>query len=136
MKGNIMMKKNFLAFFLLCLLLLVGASAVYADSSTLDTPIWDSINGPSVVFSPTEIALYWKPSTDNVGVAGYYIYRCEGAHCTLPSQPIFKVNASNASFYADGTVSKGTTYSYAVASYDKAGNISNQSTVISVTTSV
>lgn len=64
--------------------------------------------------------LSWTASTDDVGVAGYNIYR-NGAY-------LMSVSGTA----ADAGVAS-STYSYTVAAYDAAGNISAQSASVSVT---
>jgi chitodextrinase len=56
-------------------------------------------------------------------VAGYYIYR-NGT----------QVGTSSSASYTDTSLSPNTTYSYSVAAYDAAGNVSAQSSVYNVTT--
>ena len=60
--------------------------------------------------------LAWDPSTDNIGVAGYRLFR-DGNQVGTTSQTHF----------TDPNLSPATTYSYAVAAYDAAGNVSNPS---------
>src|SRR5207302_1394818 len=73
--------------------------------------------------SSSQINLSWAPSTDNVGVTGYIVRR-NGVQVGTP------VSTS----YADAGLSAATTYSYTVAASDAAGNISSDSTSVSVTT--
>jgi len=73
--------------------------------------------------SSSQIYLYWSGSTDNVGIVGYKVYR-NGSYI-----------ASVATVsYSDTGLSPQTSYSYTVAAYDAAGNISSQSGSVSVTT--
>ena len=60
---------------------------------------------------PTAIELGWTASTDNVGVAGYAVYR-NGA----------QVGTSAITVYTDTGLAPNTTYSYSIAAYDAAGN--------------
>jgi len=39
-------------------------------------------NLTAAAVSSSEIGLSWTASTDNVGVVGYKLYRCQGAGCT------------------------------------------------------
>jgi len=66
--------------------------------------------------SPTSTKVTWTASTDNVGVAGYRIYR-NGT----------QVAASGTTSYTDTGLQSGTTYSYTISAYDAAGNNSAQS---------
>ena len=61
----------------------------------------------------TTINLAWNASTDNVGVAGYRIYR-SGT----------EIGASPVTSSVDTAVVKGVSYSYTVKAYDAAGNLS------------
>ena len=69
------------------------------------------------------VGMTWTASTDNIGVAGYNLYR-NGA---------FFAVTSNLG-YTDQTVSSGTAYSYAISAFDAAGNVSPLSAALNVTT--
>jgi chitodextrinase len=71
----------------------------------------------------TEVDLSWTASTDNVGVAGYRIYR-NGA----------LLGSSVTTAYADTSVQPATSYSYYVVAYDAASNTSTASATTNVTT--
>src|SRR5436190_686332 len=73
--------------------------------------------------SASQINLSWAASTDNVKVTRYIVRR-DGVKIATP------VSTS----YADTGLSAATTYSYTVAARDAAGNISPNSTNVSVTT--
>lgn len=75
---------------------------------------------------PNHVSLSWSPSTDNVGVAGYDIYR-NGSATPLAS-------GVTTTSYTDAGVAPGSTYTYTVAAYDAAGNLSAQSAPATVTT--
>jgi chitodextrinase len=75
--------------------------------------------------SPTQVDLSWQASSDNIGVAGYTIYR-DGA-------PLTTVSASTLS-YSDTSAYPSTTYAYSVDAFDETGNHSTQSSPVSVTT--
>jgi subtilisin family serine protease/fibronectin type 3 domain-containing protein len=75
------------------------------------------------VASGPQINLAWYASSDNVGVVGYRIYR-NGA--LIKRVPGVK--------YSDRSVGSGRTYYYYVRAYDAAGNVSNKSTTVKVTT--
>ncbi len=68
--------------------------------------------------STSEIDLSWHSSTDNVGVAGYYIYR-DGN----------EIGSTASTTYADTGLATDTTYQYAIKAYDAAGNISPQQSI-------
>ena len=71
-----------------------------------------------------DVGLTWVPSTDNVGVSGYDLFRDGMLLAALP--------ASVAS-YTDSTVLAGTTYNYSLRARDAAGNVSSWSTASSTT---
>ena len=79
--------------------------------------------------SSSSLVLSWNASTDNVGVAGYRIYRCLGAGCT----PIL-IGTTPSTTIQDPALASGTTYTYAVAAYDTSNNLSSSSAWIPVTT--
>ena len=70
------------------------------------------------------MTLGWQPSTDNVAVAGYRIFR-GGTH----------VGTVAATTYQDTGLTPATGYSYTVLAFDAASNASPQSTSLQVTTS-
>jgi hypothetical protein len=73
--------------------------------------------------SQNEIDLSWTASTDNFGVVGYRVYR-NGAMIVMT--PL--------THYNDLTLKPSTSYSYTVAAYDAAANVSAQSSPASATT--
>jgi endoglucanase Acf2/chitodextrinase len=79
------------------------------------------LNSPSK--SSSSVTLSWNASTDNVGVAGYRIYRGGAGVAT----------SSNTNF-TDTGLSAGTSYSYTVRAFDAAGNESSASNNVTVTT--
>jgi len=71
---------------------------------------------------PMRIALSWGASSDNVGVAGYRVYRN---------------NTLVATVYVPGYTDsppgkKGVSYTYSVVAYDAAGNVSAPSNAAAV----
>src|SRR3989475_516256 len=115
-------------------MLLAGCNGVgEAETSTSNgagaTPSVDT-TAPSMPTGLTGAAagstganLSWSASTDNVGVTGYIVRR-NGVQVATPATTSF----------ADTGLSAATTYSYTVAARDAAGNISPNSTSVSVTT--
>ena len=73
--------------------------------------------------SSSVVNLAWSASTDNVAVTGYRVYRNST-----------QVGTAVTTSYADSSLSPATTYSYTVAAYDAAGNLSARSTAASATT--
>lgn len=73
--------------------------------------------------SPTMANLNWMPSTDNIAVTGYRIYR----NNTL-------VSVSSTNSFTDTGLNASTEYCYKVASIDASGNESEKTTPTCVTT--
>ena len=80
--------------------------------------------------SSSQINLSWTASTDNVGVTGYRVERCQGAGCSNFSQIATPTSAS----YNDTGLTASTSYSYRVRATDAANNLSNYSNTASATT--
>jgi chitodextrinase len=83
------------------------------------------------VSSSSQIDLTWSASSDNVGVTGYLLERCQGSGCTNFVQIATPTGAS----YSDSGLSASTSYSYRVRARDAAGNQSDYSSVANATTS-
>src|SRR5579883_2280457 len=73
--------------------------------------------------SSAQINLSWTASTDNVGVVGYRVFR-NGV----------QVGSTTALSYTDTGLAAATSYTYTVAAFDAAGNVSAQSTGTTATT--
>jgi serine protease len=73
--------------------------------------------------TPDTVSLTWNASTDNVGVAGYRLYR--------NAQPAVSLSATT---FVDTGRAAGTTYQYYVVAYDAAGNVSGASNSVTATT--
>ena len=70
----------------------------------------------------TSVSLTWNASTDNVGVAGYRVYRGAALLATV-----------SGTGYNDTGVSPQTTYGYSVVAVDAAGNASPAATTSATT---
>ena len=81
--------------------------------------------------SATQINLSWGAATDNVGVTGYRVERCQGASCTSFAQV---ATPSGTSWSNTGLIAS-TVYRYRVRAADAAGNLGPYSAVASATTS-
>ncbi|HVY72472.1 MAG TPA: fibronectin type III domain-containing protein [Candidatus Paceibacterota bacterium] len=90
-----------------------------SDTSTPSTPT----NVSATANSSTQITLSWRASSDNIGVAGYNVYR--GGT---------KVAISQSTSYVDAGLTASTQYTYAVSAFDAAGNTSALSSTVSATT--
>lgn len=83
--------------------------------------------------SPFKVVLTWNASSDNVGVAGYNVYRNGSLIGTASKSFGGKPGGSSKSYY-DYSISANTTYTYEVAAFDAAGNVSSKSNAATVTT--
>ena len=83
-------------------------------------------NLTATAVSTSQINLSWTTSIDNVGIAGYKVYR----NGTLIA------TTTPATSYQDTGLNPNTPYSYTVSAYDAAGNNSAQSAPTSATTQV
>lgn len=72
--------------------------------------------------STSAVSLAWASASDNVGVTGYRVYRNGAVLAT-----------TGGTSFTDSGVAQGTTYSYAVAAYDAAGNVGALSPAATVT---
>ncbi len=84
----------------------------------------------ATAISPSQINLAWTASTDNVGVTGYSIERCQGAGCT----DFVQVATPSGTAYNDTLLQSVTSYSYRVRATDAAANLSGYSAVQSAAT--
>jgi regulation of enolase protein 1 (concanavalin A-like superfamily) len=90
-----------------------------ADTSAPSVP--GGLSGTAV--SSSQINLQWNASTDNVGVAGYDVYR-----------NAVRIATVSGTSFGDSGLPAGTTFSYYVVARDAAGNTSAASSVINVST--
>lgn len=115
---------------LLAVLSMVLMSSGCGSSSSNNTPA--DTTAPSVptyltavAATDTRVSLRWLASTDNVGVGGYFIYR--DSHLLASTQ-------TATTFYSDTIGTADTVYTYTVAAYDAAGNVSALSSGATTTT--
>jgi hypothetical protein len=80
--------------------------------------------------SSTRIDIAWAASTDNVGVTGYQIERCQGSGCS----DFAALTTVTATSYSNTGLSAATSYSYRVRATDLAGNPSGYSNTATDTT--
>ncbi|MDI6787839.1 MAG: fibronectin type III domain-containing protein, partial [Planctomycetota bacterium] len=97
----------------------ISTPADVPDNTAPSTPT----NLAATVIGPTQINLSWWASSDNVGVAGYKVYRNSELRTTVTTNS-----------HSDTGLSASTQYEYKVAAYDNAGNTSDFSNVVSATT--
>jgi len=94
------------------------------------TPPTAPSNLTATASGPSQINLTWTASTDNVGVTGYFVERCQGAACTNFTQ----VGTTAGTTYSDTGLAANTSYSYRVRATDAAANLSPYSNTASATT--
>lgn len=104
--------------------------AFYAAQRSGSTSPQDDIEPPSkpqnlqrIRVTDTSAEICWDPSTDNIGVAGYNIYRYDryGSHTTE------KIDTVSSSSYTDTDLEPGFSASYKVSAFDRGGNHSRRS---------
>jgi chitodextrinase len=100
-----------------------GAAVLYLSNVPDTTPPSAPTNLMAAVITSSQVNLAWTASTDNVGIAGYKIYR-DGV----------QIATTTATSYPNGGLTQSTTYTYQVSAFDAAGNDSPLSTAITVTT--
>lgn len=120
-----------------------AAPGTYSLTGTQNGSAWaiqlvafKSAGGPSDIIPPSvptglaasavsssQINLSRNESTGNVGVAGYQVFRNST-----------QIASTSAISYSDTGLASNTRYTYTVAAYDAAGNISSQSQPASTTT--
>ncbi|HTF26004.1 MAG TPA: fibronectin type III domain-containing protein [Candidatus Limnocylindria bacterium] len=110
-----------------------GYSNVSSATTLPDTtPPTAPSNLTATAASSTQINLSWTASTDNVGVTGYQIQRCQGVSCTTLSQ--IAAPTGTGTTYVDTGLSPSTSYSYEIIAADAAGNQSLPSNLGTATT--
>ncbi|MGI8447113.1 MAG: RICIN domain-containing protein [Streptosporangiaceae bacterium] len=97
-----------------------GAGGGGGDSTPPSVPTGLTASGTT----SSSTVLNWGASTDNVGVAGYDVYR-NGT----------QVGSTTSTSYTDTGLAPSTSYTYTVKAYDAAGNVSAASTAVTITTS-
>ena len=108
----------------------LSASEVAALYQSAVTPPAPDTVPPSVpanlsayVVSSSQVTLSWQAATDNVGIAGYQVFR-NGV----------QVGTSSAPSFTDTGLAAATSYTYTVLAFDAAGNSSAQSAPATVST--
>src|SRR5437763_14731426 len=92
------------------------AAPVVADS----TPPTAPTNLLANAISGSQVDLTWTASTDNIGVAGYLLERCQGASRSNFAQ----IATSTATGFRDTGLVAGAPYSYRVRATDPPANLS------------
>ena len=85
-----------------------------------DTTVPSQVSGLAAsAVSSSRVDLSWSAASDNVGVTGYEIERCQGAGCSS----FAAVTTVTTLTWSDTGRSPGTSYSYRVRARDAAGNL-------------
>ena len=113
-----------------CVLLLAGCGNSSNQQLQDATPPTAPTNLTTTVVSPAQINLSWTASTDNVGVTGYKVERCQGNSCASFSQ----IATPSGTTYNDTGLTGSTSYSYRVRATDAAANLSPYSASSTATT--
>jgi serine protease len=104
----------------------MGGFSLTTDTTPPTAPGSPTASAPS----GTQINLSWPAATDNVGVTGYQVERCQGVGCAT-----FGLIASpTTTGYLDTGLTPATSYSYRVRAQDAVGNVSPYSPFITATT--
>jgi hypothetical protein len=107
-----------------------GSSTATITAAADTTPPSAPSNLAASAVSSAQINLSWTASTDNVGVTGYRIERCQGASCSNFSQ----IATPSTPGFNDTGLAASTAYSYRVRASDAANNLSGYSNIASATT--
>ena len=114
----------------------IQADMATAVSSITPPPVGDT-TPPSVpgaltatASGSTQVNLAWGAATDNVGVTGYRVERCQGSGCATFTQ-VFTLTGTT---FSNTGLTAGTSYSYRVRATDAAGNLGGYSNVASAAT--
>jgi len=100
---------------------LIWGNEPQTETPTDITPPAVPLNLTSYSISTSEVGLNWAPSSDDTRLSGYIVYR--------NSVEIAKVN--NGTSYTDTGLLPDTIYTYEVAAYDFANNVSQKSQAVS-----
>ncbi len=105
---------------------IAGATTPTPDTQAPTQPGTPTANAVSA----SEVDLAWGASSDNVGVSGYQLERCQGSGCSNFAQIATPTGTS----YKDTGLSPSTSYSYRVRASDATGNLSSYSDIVGAST--
>ncbi len=101
-----------------------GTQTCHGGGSVPDTtPPTAPADLAATTVAPDQVSLSWRASSDNVAVTGYHIFR-DGT----------QIAASTKTNYTDSAIQAESTYQYSVVAVDGAGNVSDPSNTLTVTT--
>ncbi len=105
------------------------AARISGTPPPADTVAPSAPTGVTAVPGRSSVTLSWTASTDNVGVAGYRVYRAKSSTGTYT-----QVATTTSTSYVDGSLARRTTYYYKLRAIDAAANLSAYSQVVSART--
>jgi chitodextrinase len=112
----------------------LGPYSGISTATTLTPPDTTSPTAPgtptATAVSRSRINLTWAAATDNVGVTGYRVERCQGAGCTS----FVQIATPTGTSFSDTGLTRSTTYRYRVRAGDAAGNLGPYSGISTATT--
>ncbi|HEY0746450.1 MAG TPA: fibronectin type III domain-containing protein [Steroidobacteraceae bacterium] len=108
----------------------VATASTAANTAPPTAPPTAPANLTATAVSIVQISLSWGSSTDNVGVTGYLVERCQGAGCANFAQ----IATPAVTSFNDTGLTPATSYSYRVRATDAAGNLSSYSGVAGAAT--
>ena len=104
---------------------IAGATTQASDTTPPTAP-----SGVTATAAGTsQITLSWTAATDNIGVTGYAVERCQGTTCTT----FVQIATPTGTTYSDTGLLPASTYRYQVRATDAAGNFSGYSNIASAT---
>lgn len=111
----------------------INAIEIVSQATALDTVPPGATTGlTATATSASQVNLAWTAATDNIGVTGYQVERCQGAGC---SNFALVTTVAGTSLSNTGLAGS-TSYSYRVRARDAANNLGAYSAVASTTTPV
>src|SRR5439155_1069380 len=112
-----------------------GNLSGYSNTATASTPVVDTTppTAPTgltaTAASSTQINLAWTASTDNVGVTGYLVERCQGAGCRQFAKVAGLTTSSNTT-----GLTPGSRHSYLPRAAEAAASLRSGSTTAAAST--
>ncbi|GBC62894.1 hypothetical protein DENIS_3878 [Desulfonema ishimotonii] len=100
-----------------------NGKAAFHSGTPDETPPTVPSNLTATAVSASQTDLAWEASSDDTGVAGYKIFRDDA-----------EIGTTAGTAYSDTGLSAETAYVYKIRAYDSAGNLSDFSPAVSVTT--
>jgi chitodextrinase len=107
-----------------------GTATTSTSAAPDTTPPGAPVGLAATAASATQINLSWTASTDNVGVTGYRVERCQGAACSTFAQ----IATPTTTTFNDNGLTASTSYSYRVRATDAAANLSTFSPTATAST--